>query len=224
MIKSAKYKLQEEIKIGTPLSLSTKYLNNSVSILTEFGMLLVFTLWRKHVNDSDEEAFAHLNDCCYSLITRKRYTAAKNVLNFCLFKQSRACSENVYRMMAINLANACKNLKEDAECEKVLAKFDWSATKDDFQLCIAALRMDVERVVTLMPSVAASNAITSGAFREWAVLDWIRDDPRVQEAFGRVYGEPMRTEVSASESEVSSNTASDQPTETTEPLINTTRH
>jgi hypothetical protein len=171
----------------------------------EFGMLLIFMLWRKHIEESSEEAFLCLGRSCYQLIVKKRYTVAKNVLNFCLFKQKPACSDSILRMMAINLANVYKKQKKDEECEKVLCKFDWSATKDEFELCIASLRGDVNRVVALMPGTAASNAISSNSFREWPVLDWVRDEPEVQDAFIRVYGEPMRTEVLGSESELSSN-------------------
>ncbi len=212
----AKYQLNKNIKTGSILTLTTRYLSRSVSVLMEFGMLLIFTLWRKHLPDSDEEAFSCLNDCCYQLITKKRYVTAKNVLSFCIFKQKKGarvpCSENVYRMMIINLANAYKKLKEVGECEMVLADFDWTATKDEFQLCIASLRGDVESVVRLMPIVARSNVITGNAFRDWPVLDWIRDDPRIQAAFKSVYGEAMWTEVlSAPEitSDVDSGTADD---------------
>ncbi|MFZ2106167.1 MAG: hypothetical protein WAV18_12445, partial [Roseiarcus sp.] len=50
-------------------------------------------------------------------------------------------------------------------------------------------------VVINMPAVASSGAISAADFREWPVLDWIREDPRVQEAFIRVYGEPIKTGV-----------------------------
>ena len=222
----ARYKLNKDIVVGSTLTLTNRYLSRAISILMEFGMLLIFTLWRKHVPNSDQEAFSCLNDCCYTLISKKRYIAARNVLNFCIFKQKRACSENVHRMMIINLANAYKKLKDEAECEKVLSNFDWSATKIEFQLCIGSLRGDVERVVSLMPIAAASNAITGNAFRDWPVLDWVRDDPTIQEAFNRVYGEPMWTEVSST-SEMTSNAGSGPAEDTTgdsSAPISVTRH
>jgi hypothetical protein len=202
--REAKLQIEKNISAGKTLTLSPKYLGKCVNILMEFGMLLIFMLWRKHIPDSHEKAFSCLGQSCYQLISKKRYIAAKNVLQFCLFKQKPTCSDNIHRMMVINLANAYKKLKIEAECEKVLANFDWSATKDEFQLCIASLRRDTERVVALMPGTAASNAITGNDFREWPVLDWVRDDPKVQETFERVYGEPMRTEVSSASDMASS--------------------
>jgi hypothetical protein len=226
----AKYPLNKDVTVGSTLTLTTRYLSKSINVLMEFGMLLIFILWRKHVPDSDQEAFECLNDCCYKLISKKRYVTAKNVLSFSIFKQKKGarapCSDNVYRMMIINLANAYKKLKEIDECEKVLADFDWSATKDEFQLCIASLRGDVESVVRLMPIVARSNVITGNAFRDWPVLDWIRDDPRIQAAFKSVYGEPMWTEVSSA-SEITSDQDSgtaDDMTNNSAASVNITRH
>jgi hypothetical protein len=95
--------------------------------------------------------------------------------------------------MILNLANSCKKMENHDGCQKVLASADWSASKDEFQICIASLRGDVDTVVALMPSVAASNAISADDFRKWPILDWVRDDPKVNEAFEKVYGEPMRS-------------------------------
>ena len=39
----AKYQLNKNIKTGSILTLTTRYLSRSVSVLMEFGMLLIFT-------------------------------------------------------------------------------------------------------------------------------------------------------------------------------------
>jgi hypothetical protein len=179
--------------IGATLTLSRKYLHNSVDILSEFGILLIFALWRKHIAGGDESAFKEINDVCYDLIEVKRPRLANRLLDFALHKQKRGCSDLILRMMIVNLANSCKKMSDDDRCQKVLASTDWSASKDNFQICIASLRGDIDTVVALMPSAAASNAISAAEFREWPVLDWVRDDPKVNEAFEKVYGEPMRS-------------------------------
>jgi hypothetical protein len=224
--RDAKLKIHKDVCVGKPLTLTPEYLRKSVGTLMEFGMLLNFMLWRKHIPDSNESAFSCVSDSCYQLIYRKRYNVAKNVLSFCLFKQKPACSDNIIRMMAINLANAYKKLKINTECQKVLDNFDWSATKNEFQLCMASLQDDVDRVVTLMPGIAASSGVTSNEFREWPVLDWVREDPRIQEAFSKVYGEPMRTEVSSTSemaSDATTGTAEDTASDSQAP-VNVTRH
>jgi hypothetical protein len=77
----------------------------------------------------------------------------------------------------------------------MLDRVDWTATKGNFQLCIAALRDDANTVIKLMPSVATSGDISSEEFREWPVLEWVRNDPAVGDAFLSVYGEPLHPPV-----------------------------
>jgi hypothetical protein len=179
--------------IGSTLSLKKKYLHDSVDILSEFGILLVFVLWLKHIKGSDEAAFEEINRVCDYFTRSKRPLLASRLLDFALHKQKRSCSDLIFRRMILNLANSCKKMENHDGCQKVLASADWSASKDEFQICIASLRGDVDTVVALMPSVAASNAISADDFRKWPILDWVRDDPKVNEAFEKVYGEPMRS-------------------------------
>jgi len=188
--KEAKVSTIEEI--GVALELNQEYLNNAVEVLTEFGVLLIFTLWKKHFVKSDEYAFKHISKTCYNFIVAEQFNLAKNLLEFCLYKQKRSCSDGIIRMMLINLANCYKKLGLESECKKALSSMDWSASKDQYQICIASLRNHVERVIELMPIVATAKTISAREFREWPVLDWVRDDPAVIEAFERIYGEPIR--------------------------------
>jgi hypothetical protein len=190
--KEAKLTDIDKFEIGATLTLGPGYLNKALDILIEFGVLLVFTLWKKHIPDSDEKAFEHLGRVAYDFIVKKRPRLAKNLLEFALYKQNKTCSEKIRKMMTINLANANKKLKKDDECKRILDGTDWSAANNEFQICIASLRGDTRRVVELMPSVAASGVVTASEFREWPVFDWIREDPVIIEAFERVYNEPMR--------------------------------
>ena len=194
--KIAKYTEIEKTTIGQQLSLNYDYLHKATDILSEFGILLVFVLWRKHIADSEEEAFTYLNQTCYDLIRAKRSRLAQRLLDFALHKQRRACSDLVVRMMLINLANSYKKMKNEEKCQEVISSIDWTASGDNFQICIASLQGDVDKVVALMPGLAASKAVTANSFREWPVLDWIRDSQKVNETFEHVYGEPMRNKIS----------------------------
>jgi hypothetical protein len=156
---------------------------------------LVFVLWRKHISNSDEESFKYMNRICYDLILDRRYRLAGRLLDFALNKQRRSCSEFIARMMLVNLANSYKKMKNEPKCAEVIASIDWTASKDEFQICIASLQGDVDKVIALMPGLVVSETILAHEFREWPVLDWVRDDPRVNETFERVYGEPMRNKV-----------------------------
>jgi hypothetical protein len=198
--RSAKDTDIEDITVGQQLSLTPEYLHKATDALSEFGILLVFVLWRKHIKNSAEDAFKYVSETCYDLIRKKRSQLAQKLLEFALYKQPRACSDRVIRMMLVNLANSYKIMKNEPKCQEVISSIDWTASGDNFQICIASLQGDVDKVVGLMPGLAASKAIDAKAidansFREWPVFDWVRDDSKINETFERVYGEPMRNKV-----------------------------
>jgi hypothetical protein len=90
-------------------------------------------------------------------------------------------------------ANCCKKMNDNETCNKVISSMDWSASKDEFQICIASLQGDIDKIIILLPAVAANGSINANQFREWPAFDWVRDDAKVNEAFERVYGETMRS-------------------------------
>jgi hypothetical protein len=198
--KSAKYRDIDKITVGEQLSLDSKYLHKATDVLSEFGILLVFVLWRKHIKDSGEDAFEYINQTSYELIRVKRPRVAQRLLDFALYKQRRDCSDFTARMMLMNLANSYKKQENDDKCNEVISSIDGTASGDNFQICIASLRGDVDKVVALMPGLAVrkgprAGGISANSFRAWPIFDWVRDDPRVNETFEHVYGEPMRNKV-----------------------------
>ena len=64
--------------------------------------------------------------------------------------------------MLINLANSYKKMKNEEKCQEVISSIDWTASGDNFQICIASLQGDVDKVVALLPGLAVSKAVTAG--------------------------------------------------------------
>lgn len=185
-----KYTDVSKLAIGDTLRLTPRYLRSAVDTLTEFGILLIFALWRKHIPLKEERAFSYLNDASLELISARRPKLAKRLLEFAV-KLRKGCSDEVYRMMIVNLANSHKKLKDDEGCLKVLDSVDWSASRDDFQICAASLRGDVDKFIHLLPKIAAAETMSARNFREWPVFDWLREDKRVALEFERIFGEPL---------------------------------
>ncbi len=182
----------EGIKQGDILRLNNKYLNRSIDCLTEFGLLLIFVIWKKNHEDRLEAIYSKYNDLAYNLIRRKRFTAASRLLNFFLFQQTeKKIGERTRRMMTINLANCLKNLKKWKEGKEILENVDWSATGNTFRICIAALNEDFDLVAKLLPAVAASEEISKSEFRDWPVFEWVRGNEQIGHKFLEVFGEPI---------------------------------
>ena len=135
--------------------------------MLEFGLSLIFVLWLKHFKDSREIAYESLNGRTYGLIKDGQFRVAARLLNLALYKQTPGASDRINKMMTINLANAYKKLKDVEKAQEVIAKVDWSAATDDFQICVAAVQGNIERVVELMPR---ADVIEKSDFHEWPVL------------------------------------------------------
>lgn len=176
---------------GEKLSLDERYLRRSSERLLEFGLSLMFVLWLKHFKDSKESAYKSLNRLTYELIKDRQSRVAAKLLDLALFKQTPSASDQIKKMMTVNLANAYKKSKNDEKAQEVIQQVDWSAARDDFQICVAALQGNVERVVELMPRVAQARLVRKPDFREWPVFDWVREEKLVREKFQELYGEPI---------------------------------
>ena len=180
-----------EDQVGERLLLEEGYLRRSSERLLEFGMSLIFVLWLKHFEDSQEAAYMSFNHHILELIKDGQSRVAAKLLELALFKQTSNSSERVQKIMTINLANAYKKLDDDDKAQKVIAAVDWSAATNDFQICIAAIKGDIEGFVELMPLVAQGKLIDKSEFREWPVFDWVREERSVREAFQELFGEPI---------------------------------
>jgi hypothetical protein len=95
-------------------------------------------------------------------------------------------------MATVNLAIATKKSEGLENCEKILSKADWSSAKDEFKLCIAAIREDMDALETLVPKLKGSDWIDPSAYFEWPAFEWVRTEPRFWELLEAVYGDEIK--------------------------------
>lgn len=202
-----------DIEIGDSLDLDAEYLSAAVDTLLEFGILLMTSLWRKNFTLSDDDVYEIFSYVSYGLIRDKRPRVAASLLNFAL-EQKLNISENLRKVMTVNLANASKKLGDSERCAKILADTDWSASSERFRISVAALNGDAEEFLRLMDIAGKAEIISKEEFREWPVFDWVRDDERIQTKFQEIFGEPMV--LSRIESSGASQVESDKATEPSE--------
>ena len=91
-------------------------------------------------------------------------------------------------MMVVNLAIAVKSIGNVDEAKKILEGEDWSAASDKFQICVAAVRDDIDAVVDYMPRIAEKD-ISKDDFRDWPAFQSIRSEPKFIKAFEEKFGE-----------------------------------
>lgn len=179
-------------QLGKPVKLPEEYLSNAADILLEFSILLTFVLWRKHFDKDEEKAFESLNEVSFQLISNGRHVVAMHVLEFALTIKNSKMPEVIRRMMIVNLASAHKHSGSDERCAEILEGEDWSASADNYRICVAALREDVDQVIELMEPVVRSATVMKSSFRTWPVFKFVRKDEKFQTAFEQFFGEPLQ--------------------------------
>jgi hypothetical protein len=187
----ASAELDAKALVGNRIELSAKYLRGASDILLEFSILLTFVLWRKHFSETEEKSFEQLNQTVFELISHRRYTVARDILEFALPLKGAKMSEVARRMMIVNLASAHRHLENVELSDKTLDDHDWSASSNEFKICVAALKGDVDRVADLFSSLVESKSISNADFRRWPVFDFVRSESKFQEAFEKTFGEPL---------------------------------
>lgn len=180
-----------ETLLGVDVQLTSRYLHQAIDILVEFAALLVFSLWRKHVPEDKGRAYKDMNQVAFELIQAKKYTVATKILDYLMVFKKGDAPEDIRQMMVINLASAAKHCGDNLKCTEVLGGVDWSASSENYKICVAALREDVQGVTQLMPVVRAAKSITADDFRIWPVFAFVRDNADVKNCFQLIYGENL---------------------------------
>lgn len=193
---------------GTAIELTSNYLYQAEDILLEFSILLIFVLWRKHFEEYEKEAFEKLNNASFDLIVNGRFKVAIHVIEFALSLKASGISEVCRRMLVVNLASSFRHSGNQNKCVSTLDQEDWSASSEDFRICVAALKDDVDAVLQIMPAVA-NKLVDKASFRTWPVFKWVREVADFQQKFEEIFGEPLIQARGSSKADASDNRLSD---------------
>jgi hypothetical protein len=178
-------------RIGDILVVDKGYLESSIDILVEFGILLALSAWQKQFPRSVLESFGAVVEVSYSLLKDDHPQVAARLLEYGLKVKSKGADEEKTKMMIINLAIAYKQCGEAGESSKVLSETDWSASPPQFKLCAAAIREDIEEASSLLQAARVSDGLSLHEIREWPAFQWIRKNDEFRLSCERVFGEPL---------------------------------
>jgi hypothetical protein len=200
---------------GDTLEVSSHYFATAHETLHELGVKLAHVLWRKLMPETDDKADAHLaGTVMYDLLVQKRYKQVRALSEFALGTFKKVGSDYFRKALIVNRAQAFIWDGKREEGLHVLEKQDWSAAKDEFHVCVSALKGNIDETVAFMRSLGTSERPGKTGYREWPVFTWARKQQPFQGAFEEIFGEPLAVvEVSERSGEVSA----DPPTDTGEP-------
>jgi len=185
--KEAKHNQKDDM-IGQKISVTPNYMNQSLDLILEFIILLLFQFWRKRFPEKSNEAFSFLNHKIYYLIGKRRYKVAQWIADFALGLKIKV-PDVTRRMLIINLASAYLHDGDEKACERIISEEDWTACSENFRICVASLKRDVPQVCELLPIIANSQSVEKQDLRDWPVFDFVKQDPIFLEKFEEVFGE-----------------------------------
>ena len=168
------------LKIGDSIRPSGAYIRTSWSIIYAGGVILMHLISkmsaRQQKSEVDEKrADALLTDASFTCIKEEQYDAAAMILSYACKHHLK--SEQSKLIATVNYAQTLKWMGKDDDCESVLKSHDWSTCNNLFQLCVAAIRDDIQAFNGILPKVAATNELKVNEVYEWPAFKMMRAKP-----------------------------------------------
>jgi hypothetical protein len=185
-----------DLKVGDKLSANFDYCKTATAIFFEIGLKLIQVVWRKILPKDISSADRALVDTSFKLIVDDRIPIALEIHKFENDVLKNVESERHRRVLLVNYAN-CYNLQDQRDkANEILSRVDWSASGLDFQVCVAAVRRDAERVISLMRRAVTADALTAEDFRTWPVFRKIHGEAKFREEYKAIFGREFVPDVS----------------------------
>lgn len=175
---------------GKELRANSKYINSSTELICEFGIKLMQVAWRKMEKENEERASECLGDLGYELILQGKYRLAAKILEFAKTLRGNI-SEQRKRIDLINLASAYKLMKDVDKSSSLIKSVDWEIANYEFQISVAAVLDNDEKVISLMEAVSKSEKFSDKYFEEWPVFNHLRENENFKNEFERIYGRKL---------------------------------
>jgi hypothetical protein len=183
------FALPEGLTVGHSLLNNELYFRNACFSVLEMGMNVSQLLWRK-ILPGDGEADKRLCNFGVDRIIEEQYDLAINVLKFPIEENGyKFCTaESEYRCL-LNLAQAHKWNGNREQCERVIVRKDFSATKSMFRLGKSCLEERYDDAFKLMEEIGdKSSDIEAHYYSEWPIFRGLREQPEFPNVFTRIFG------------------------------------
>lgn len=181
-----------DVSVGDRLTVDGEYLLRAYKVIYEISVKLAHVLWRKLFPSERETADNNLNNVGFNLISKNKNSLAADLLEFAT-SLPKHHNETIKRMMVINLAQAYLRSDQKDKSQRVLNKFDWSATGYEFKLAVAVLNDEHENAAKLLKTVVVAGDLTEEEVVEWPLFKEFRKTDEFlyvfKELFNKDYAE-----------------------------------
>lgn len=186
--------------IGSELAVSRNYFDQAYEAVFEVGFKLAHIVWRKLQPKDKAAADKNLTDITYNLISEKYYGLAIVLLDFASTQVKVFSSDEARRRLVINRVQAYKWKGYHDKAMEILNTEDWTATSDQFQLAVAALRDDFSLASKIMVRIGPENdKVSKEAYHDWPLFQKFRETDTFTESYKKVFNEEFTRALPSSE-------------------------
>lgn len=183
-----------KVQAGEELPVSNAYFDAAISSVQELMIKLCQFAWRKLSPAERDAADREINQLAFQLLRDTRYNVAQKILEYGTSHTSNGDAA-VRDMMRVNYANALKLGGKKGASLDILKATDWSAHDIGFRISVAAVRDDVEQVVSMMKEATRSKSKyfsdPEDAFKTWPAFQTIRGEKAFQDKFKELFGKEL---------------------------------
>ncbi|MFJ7993293.1 hypothetical protein ACIQY5_14070 [Peribacillus frigoritolerans] len=166
-----------DYSVGDKISIDREYLDNAIDLIEQMGVLILLEYWKK-IDTSDVYRAKTISDLVNQHLKNEKWTLTKA---FSYFLMNDKGLNEVYRLTGqLNYWLSMKRLGNFKEIEKQLMAEDFSAKKNDFQLCLLALQERKDEFFKLLP-ITCPSEISYKELNEWTIFNDVRQLEQFQE-------------------------------------------
>ena len=163
------------------------YFQDATSIFFEVGLKLVQVVWRKISSHEIGIADGALVNAGLQLISENRLPLALEIHRFANEVLKNVESDRTKRVLLVNYANF-QNLVRRHIGIKLLSRMDWSAAGLDFEVPVASVQGQTDKVVSLMKKAVTAEALSAEKFRTWPVFREMYKQRKFTDAYKKIFG------------------------------------
>lgn len=184
-------KVDEDQQVGDKLVIDGSYFYSASIVVTEVGVMLGQTLWRKILPKELSESDLHLQSLIYDFLCREDWGPAIRLSQFAkdLPKHS---DEITRRIIIVNYAIALREIEKTSAAKKMIEREDWTAVSPDFKLAAAVILEDDKEAIGQMRAIGETGSmVTELAYHEWPLFRGFRSKDCFLDAYKDIYGHPF---------------------------------
>lgn len=182
-----------DMPIGSILKVDEEYFNHAFYVFFCMGVMLSQVISRVVLGEQLlGEIDSVLNNVIYETICEGKYDISIRLSQFATDNNTKHSNKLDEKYFILNYAQAYKWKGDNEKCKEIIARYDFSETKEDILVAKHALEDDIDNVVKSMKTIGnSSDIMNEEAYATWEIFKEMRLKEEFQNAFEEIFQKPL---------------------------------